>query len=93
MESTAMGLLAGLNSAAILEGKQLQPPPPACAIGALLHYITSPASAANFQPMNINFGILEHLPVKKMKKKEKHILYVKRALQALNDWMNSQHLN
>jgi methylenetetrahydrofolate--tRNA-(uracil-5-)-methyltransferase len=93
MESTAMGLLAGLNAAFIIEGKQLQPPPPACAIGALLHYITSPASATNFQPMNINFGILEHLPVKKIKKKEKHILYVKQALQALSDWMNIQNLS
>jgi methylenetetrahydrofolate--tRNA-(uracil-5-)-methyltransferase len=93
MESTAMGLLAGLNAAYILEGKQLQPPPPACAIGALLHYITSPESASNFQPMNINFGILEHLPVKKMKKKEKHILYVKRALQALSEWMTDQSLS
>ena len=92
MESTAMGLLAGLNAASILEGKQLQPPPPACAIGALLHYITSPESVANFQPMNINFGILEHLPAKKMKKKEKHLLYVKRALQALSDWMIGQNL-
>ena len=93
MESTAMGLLAGLNAAFILEGKQLQPPPPATAIGALLHYITSPESAANFQPMNINFGILQHIPVKRMKKKEKHILYVKQALQALNDWINSQNLS
>ncbi len=92
MESTAMGLLAGLNAAAILEGKNLQPPPPATAIGALLHYITSPASAANFQPMNINFGILEHLPVKRMKKKDKHLLYVKQAMQALNNWMIDQNL-
>jgi folate-dependent tRNA-U54 methylase TrmFO/GidA len=43
--------------------------------------------------MNINFGILEHLPVKKMKKKEKHILYVKRALQALSEWMTDQSLS
>jgi methylenetetrahydrofolate--tRNA-(uracil-5-)-methyltransferase len=93
MESTAMGLLAGLNAAYIFEAKELRPPPPACAIGALLHYITSPESAANFQPMNINFGILEPLPVKKMKKKEKHILYMKRALQALIEWMNSQNLS
>ena len=93
MESTAMGLLAGLNAAFLLEEKQLQPPPPATAIGALLHYITSPASAANFQPMNINFGILEHLPMKRMKKKDKHLLYVKQAMQALNDWMTRQHLS
>jgi len=93
MESTAMGLLAGLNAAAILEGKQLQPPPPATAIGSLLHYITSPESAANFQPMNINFGILQHLPVKRMKKKEKHLLYVKQALHNLSGWINSQNLS
>ena len=92
-ESAAMGLLAGLNAASIIEGKQLQPPPPACAIGALLHYITSPASAANFQPMNINFGLLEPLPLKKVKKKEKNQLYVNQALQALNDWITSQILD
>ena len=91
-ESTAMGLMAGLNAVSILEGKKLQPPPHACAIGALLNYITSPASANNFQPMNINFGILEHLPIKKMKKKEKHALYIKQALDALNNWMISQNL-
>jgi len=89
MESTAMGLLAGLNVASLLEGKQLQQPPPATATGALLHYITSPA-ATNFQPMNINFGILEHLPLKRMKKKEKHLLYVRQALQALSGWITAQ---
>ena len=89
MESTAMGLLAGLNAASVLEGKQLQPPPATTAIGALLHYITAPESSANFQPMNINFGILEPLPVKKMKKKEKHLLYVQRASQALSDWIKT----
>jgi len=92
MESTAMGLLAGLNAAFVIEGKQLQPPPPATAIGALLHYITFPESAKNFQPMNINFGILQHLPVKRMKKKEKHLLYVKQAMQALSDWMKNQNI-
>jgi folate-dependent tRNA-U54 methylase TrmFO/GidA len=57
-----------------------------------LHYIISPVSEANFQPMNINFGILQNLPVKKMKKKERHILYVKNAMHTLNDWINSQKL-
>ena len=93
MESTAMGLLAGLNVASVLEGKHLQPPPATTAIGALLHYITAPGSPATFQPMNINFGILEPLPVKKMKKKEKHLLYVQRASQVLSDWIKKQHLS
>ena len=42
-ESAAMGLLAGLNAAFIIEGKPLQPPPIKTAIGALLHYIDAPA--------------------------------------------------
>lgn len=92
MESTAMGLLAGLNAAFILEEKNLSPPPAGTAIGALLHYITAGENAGNFQPMNINFGILEHIPVKRIKKKEKHRLYVERALHILNDWMRSQNM-
>ena len=92
MESTAMGLIAGLNVANIIEGKQLQPPPSATAIGSLISYITSPAAADNFQPMNINFGLLELLPLKKSKKKDRIILYVNRALQALKEWIISQKL-
>jgi len=92
MESTAIGLLAGLNSAFMLEGKQLLPPPAATAMGALLRHITSPESAGHFQPMNINFGILEPLSVKKIKKKEKHILYVERALEVARAWMQNQNL-
>jgi methylenetetrahydrofolate--tRNA-(uracil-5-)-methyltransferase len=90
VESAAMGLLAGLNAAAIIEDKQLQTPPAETAIGALLHYITSPESAGNFQPMNINFGIIEHLPGKKMKKKERNIVYGERALLALQEWIDGQ---
>ena len=93
MESTAMGLLAGLSASFIIEGKQMLPPPARTAIGALLHYITSAESTGDFQPMNINFGILDHFPVKRMRKKEKHGLYVERALQALTDWMQSQCLS
>jgi len=92
MESTAMGLLAGLNAAFALEGKQLPPPPAGTAIGALLRYITSGENAGNFQPMNINFGILEHIAIKRITKREKHRLYVERALNTLQDWMQSQNL-
>jgi len=90
-ESTAMGLLAGLNAAFILEGKKLQPPPAHTAMGALLHYIVAPESADRFQPMNINFGLLNTLPAKKIRKKEKNIILVNQALQALNDWIAGQN--
>ena len=92
MESTAMGLLAGLNAAFTLEGRQLPPPPAGTAIGALLRHITAGENADNFQPMNINFGILEHMAIKRTTKKEKHRLYVERALHVLNDWLQSQNL-
>lgn len=92
MESTAMGLLAGLSAANILEGKQFQLPPATTAIGSLISYITSPAATNNFQPMNINFALLEPLPAKKYKKRDRGILYVDRALQALKEWIINQKL-
>lgn len=92
-ESAAMGLLAGLNAAFIIEGYKLQPPPIKTAIGALLHYIVSAESADRFQPMNINFGLLDTLPEKKTKKKERNILHVSQALDSLNVWIASQNLD
>ncbi len=93
VESAAIGLLAGLNASFILEGKQLNPPPGSTAIGALLRHITSIESAKNFQPMNINFGILDHPHVRKMKKKEKYQLFVNQAIQSAADWMQKQNLS
>jgi len=92
-ESAAMGLLAGLNAAFIMEGKKLQPPPPQTAIGALVNYIVAPESSVRFQPMNINFGLLDSLPSKKMKKKERNSRLVNQAMQFLNDWIANQDLH
>lgn len=92
VESTAMGLLAGLNASAILSGKALQSPPSTTAIGSLLNYITSAGHAADFQPMNINFGLLEPLSGKKIRKKERPPLYVDRALQSLQEWIEKNDL-
>jgi methylenetetrahydrofolate--tRNA-(uracil-5-)-methyltransferase len=90
MESTAIGLLAGLNAAAILEGKKLQPPPATTAIGSLVNYITSAGHADNFQPMNINYGLLEPLTGKKIKKKERNLLYADRSLLSLQEWIDNR---
>jgi methylenetetrahydrofolate--tRNA-(uracil-5-)-methyltransferase len=87
MESTAMGLLAGFNASLLLEGKSLDPPPPSTAIGSLILYIPAQAASVNFQPMNINFGIFEPLSTKKEKKKEKQLLYTKRATEVFSTWM------
>jgi folate-dependent tRNA-U54 methylase TrmFO/GidA len=42
--------------------------------------------------MNINFGLLDTLPEKKLKKKERNAHLVNQALQSLNDWIANQIL-
>jgi methylenetetrahydrofolate--tRNA-(uracil-5-)-methyltransferase len=78
MESTAMGLIAGIAAHVSTMGKVFSPPPGDTCVGALLHYITSQND--NFQPMNINFGL-----VKNYKKREKDRV-IKNALQAISAW-------
>jgi methylenetetrahydrofolate--tRNA-(uracil-5-)-methyltransferase len=60
VESTSMGLLAGINSARMAKGDALIIPPPTTAIGSLVHYITAP-EVKHFQPMNVNFGLFPPL--------------------------------
>jgi len=60
MESTAMGLIAGLNAHRVSKGLPPAVPPPTTAIGALIHYITT-CPTTPFQPMNVNFGLFAPL--------------------------------
>ncbi|HSB05630.1 MAG TPA: methylenetetrahydrofolate--tRNA-(uracil(54)-C(5))-methyltransferase (FADH(2)-oxidizing) TrmFO [Thermodesulfobacteriota bacterium] len=84
MESTAIGLLAGINALRIMAGKAPAVPPPATAMGALLHHITH-SNAVPFQPMNINFGLFPPLPGR-AKGRQKRQLLAKRALEDLERW-------
>ena len=93
IESAAIGLLAGLNAASLIEGNKLNPPPINTAMGSLLDYITSAEHADKFQPMNINFCLLKPLPERKIRKKERNLFYVDCALQALQEWINDWYLN
>ena len=87
MESTAMGLLAGLNAFRREKGMEPVLPPPTTAIGSLIHYITGSASVP-FQPMNINFGLFPPL-TGKARGREKRRLLAKRALGELGRWKES----
>jgi methylenetetrahydrofolate--tRNA-(uracil-5-)-methyltransferase len=83
VESASSGLVAGLNLGRILNGK-----PPVdfsryTAIGALANYI-SDESVENFQPMNVNFGIMAPLNKKVRKKKERNYEISMRALEILD---------
>ena len=84
MESTAMGLLAGMNAVALSQGKNPVTPPPTTAMGALIHYITH-AETIPFQPMNINFGLFLPLPGK-VRARERKSLLARRALEDLEKW-------
>ena len=60
VESTASGLVAGINAARLVLGEKLYDFPDITATGALAHYV-SDENVTRFQPMNVNFGIVRPL--------------------------------
>ena len=83
LESAAMGLLAGVNASRLLQGEEGLTFSRRTAMGGLSQYISSGPND-HFQPMNINFGLMEPLGIKKrMKKKEKNALLAQRALDEI----------
>jgi len=84
VESAASGLLAGIAMALLLKGRDLPDFTRETAIGALGHYI-SDSSAGDFQPMNINFGIMAPLKQRFKRKQEKNLAISKRALEKINE--------
>jgi len=86
VESAAVGILAARFAAAELRGDRLPPPPPETALGALLAHITGGADAENFQPMNVNFGLMPP-PVGRLKRTDRKKAYTNRARAALAGWM------
>lgn len=86
IESAASGLMAGLAAArAVLELPEVELPE-VTAHGALANYISNPA-IENFQPMNINFGLIPPLTVRIRKKREKNAQIAARALEALDGFL------
>ncbi len=83
MESTLMGLMAGISASMACTGKDFFPPPPSTCSGALIRYLTT--ANKHFQPMNINFGLFE-----RYSKKTKEIS-VDRCLKDVDDWKASIH--
>ncbi|MBA2848280.1 methylenetetrahydrofolate--tRNA-(uracil-5-)-methyltransferase [Thermosulfuriphilus ammonigenes] len=90
VESTAMGLLAGINAARLARGRPLVTPPPTTAHGALVNHITS-ADPRHFQPMNINWGLFPRL-ARRLPKRERGKHYSRRALEDLTRWLKETGL-
>jgi methylenetetrahydrofolate--tRNA-(uracil-5-)-methyltransferase len=84
IESAATGLLAGLNATRLLAGKEPVVPPATTALGALLRYISDP-ERQRFQPMNVNFGLIPPLTVRRHGKAKKEMMS-RRALADMSAW-------
>ncbi len=83
VESTASGMLVGLSICAETMGEEVLFPQKT-AIGALAAYISN-ESIVNFQPMNINFGIIESLDYRVKGKREKNTAISQRALKCIDE--------
>lgn len=77
VESCASGLIAGINMALYIQGKEPICFGNACVMGSQAYYITH-CDAKHFQPMNANFGIM-HLN-EKCKKHERKEKFASQAL-------------
>lgn len=82
VESTASGWVAGVATAMDVLGKPMPALDRLTATGALVTYI-SDHTVAKFQPMNVNFGIIEPLGYKIKGKREKNTKISERALEQI----------
>lgn len=82
VESAASGLTVGINMARYLKNQTFVDFTRYTAIGALSNYI-SDASVEKFQPMNVNFGIMEGLGRRIKNKRERYEQISERALEKL----------
>ena len=83
VESTASGFLAGVELARRLLGQEPLDFPQETAIGALALYV-SREGIADFQPMNVNFGIMPPLDHRVKGKREKNAALSRRALDVID---------
>ncbi|MDQ2668348.1 MAG: methylenetetrahydrofolate--tRNA-(uracil(54)-C(5))-methyltransferase (FADH(2)-oxidizing) TrmFO [Gemmatimonadota bacterium] len=87
-ESTATGLLAGINLSRMIAGDEPVVPPPTTMLGALYRYMRE-ADPRHFQPMNANFGLVDDLPARVKDKRIKKERLAARALADMTTWRDT----
>jgi methylenetetrahydrofolate--tRNA-(uracil-5-)-methyltransferase len=90
-ESTATGLLAGVNLSRLLAGEEPVIPPPTTMLGALYRYMRE-ADPRHFQPMNANFGLVDELGQRVKDKRVKKERLAERALADMAGWRDAHLL-
>lgn len=91
VESCASGYVAGLNAVRKVLEKDPLIFPIETAIGALHEYITT-RNSKNFQPMNVNFGLLPKTENRIKDKKERYKFLAERSLEKLDDLIREEKL-
>ena len=81
VESAASGLMAGIQAVCAQKGMPAVEFPDITAMGALAHYISNPA-VTDFQPMNVNYGIMPPLEKRVRKRRFRNEMLANRALEA-----------
>ncbi len=89
VESAASGLIAGLSAASALLQKKMPHFDAKTAIGALGAYISN-EGVTNFQPMNVNFGIMEALPDRIRDKRERAEAIAARSLALIQSYLDAK---
>ena len=82
VESAASGLMTGIQAVCAQKGLPAVEFPDITAMGALAHYISNPA-VTDFQPMNVNYGIMPPLEKRVRKRRFRNEMLANRALEAL----------
>jgi methylenetetrahydrofolate--tRNA-(uracil-5-)-methyltransferase len=90
-ESAATGLLAGINAARLAVGRDPVVLPRETMLGALCHYI-SHAERDAYQPTNAAFGLLPDPPRMARGRRERRLARSRRALEALDAWIEQHGL-
>jgi len=90
VESTAMGLLAGINCGRMYHDQKPLTPPPETALGALISHLTE-SDPNHFQPSNINFGLFPAWE-KKVPKRMRGQIRAERSEKALQDWIKKNQI-
>ena len=89
VESAASGMLVGIETAACVLGLESVDFPQETAIGALAEYISG-GSVGDFQPMNINFGIITPLGYRVKGKRNKNAEISRRSLEIIDKLLTKE---
>lgn len=92
IESCASGLYASMNMGLRLRGKAPIELDDLTAIGALAKYISGDV-LGDFQPMNVNFGIMQPWDGGKMKKRERYRAISERSLEFISKLLDERMID